>query len=247
MMDYKFVTLKDRPELKGSLNGLHSLGWPDFMREDPKGDRYWDELLSLCPGFQFLLLNGSEEPIACGNSVPFHWNGHPSELPPGWSSALEKGVLERLDNISFNTLSAIAIVIHPEHRGTGLSEVMVRKMKQMAIDHNIQQMIAPVRPSLKSDYPLIPMEDYIWWKREDGKPFDHWIRTHWKTGARIIKIAERSMEIPGSISQWEEWTGLKLLSSGSYVIKDGLVPLEVDKEVDEAHYIEPNVWMEHEL
>lgn len=82
---------------------------------------------------------------------------------------------------------------------------------------------------------------------DDGLPFDPWIRTHVKTGASILKVAERSMVIPASVEKWEEWTGMKLPSSGSYIMEDGLVPLEVDKEANTGVYIEPNVWMRHTI
>lgn len=247
-MNYKTVTLKERPDLKESLNDLHSSGWAEFMREDTTGVKYWDDLLSLYSEFQFLLLNELEEPIACGNSIPFYWDGSQKQLPAGWADVLERGILEHKDKSTLNTLSALAIVIHPSHRGKGISEWMVREMKKLAINHRMKHLIAPVRPSLKSHYPLIPMEDYMnWERRSDGKPFDPWIRTHWKSGARIIKVANKSMDIRNSIQQWEEWTGLKLFSSGSYVIKEGIVPLEVNREQDEGKYIEPNVWMEHSI
>ena len=108
-------------------------------------------------------------------------------------------------------------------------------------------MVAPVRPSLKSKYPLIPMEEYIGWKREDGTPFDPWIRTHFKLGASIIKVAEKSMVIPAPIELWEEWTDMKFPSTGSYMIDDGLAPLYIDKSEKRGVYTEPNVWMRHYL
>lgn len=41
-------------------------------------------------------------------------------------------------------------------------------------------MIAPVRPVLKSRYPLTPMKNFARWTREDGLHIDPWIRTHQK-------------------------------------------------------------------
>jgi hypothetical protein len=31
----------------------------------------------------------------------------------------------------------------------------------------------------------------------------------------------------------------------SYVVPGALVPVEIDRERDEGHYLEPNVWMVH--
>jgi hypothetical protein len=113
--------------------------------------------------------------------------------------------------------------------------------------NQIHQMVAPVRPSMKSKYPLIPMDEYVSWKKEDGKPFDPWIRTHCNTGATILSGASESMVIPATIEKWEEWTGMDIPASGSYIISGGLVPLEVDKETNTGVYIETNVWLKHHL
>jgi GNAT superfamily N-acetyltransferase len=241
------VTFKERPDLKNEFDVLHSLSWEKYMSEDPVTVKYWSALFTCFPEYQFILLNDESEPVACGNSIPFHWDGNNDRLPSGWDDVFEKGVLDFENQIQPNSLSALAIVIHPDYRGQGLSEVMLREMKRIAMKGSLKHMVAPVRPSLKSKYPLIPMDEYIRWTRADGTPFDSWIRTHDKLGASIIKIAEKSMVIPASIKDWESWTDLKLPSSGSYVISGGLVPLEVNKEADTAVYIEPNVWMKHDL
>src|SRR5699024_5934502 len=141
----------------------------------------------------------------------------------------------------------LAIVIHPEFRGKGLSKRMVRKMKELAVKSNFKNMVAPVRPSLKGMYPLIPMEEYMTWEREDGTPFDPWIRTHIKMGAQVIKVEEKSMVFLTSIKEWEEWSVMKLRCSGRYSINEGLVPIEVNITTDKGVYVEPNVWLIHQI
>ncbi|MDM5233788.1 GNAT family N-acetyltransferase [Lysinibacillus pakistanensis] len=249
MMDKKntIVTLKECPDLEDEFDKLHHIGWAKFMKEDPIGAKYWGNLYSWFPEFQYILLNEESTPMACGNSIPFDWDGNEDNLPSGWDGVFEKGILDYQDNISPNSLSALAIVIHPKFRGKGLSELMVKEMKGLAIKNRIKNMVAPVRPSLKYKFPLIPMKEYISWIRDDGFPFDPWIRTHYKTGASIIKVAERSMVIPASIEMWEKWCGMKFPTSGSYILNEGLVPLEVDKAANKGVYIEPNVWMRHHL
>src|SRR5690606_19496647 len=247
MERYTVVTLKQRPDLEDELNKLHHIGWTDFMREDPIADKYWGKLLAWFPEYQFILLNEESKPVACGNAIPFEWDGNDDSLPSGWDDVFEKGILDYEHHKQSNSLSALAIVIHPEYRGEGLSDRMVKEMKSLAIQGHLKNMVAPVRPSLKCKYPLIPMEDYISWMREDGTPFDPWIRTHAKNGATVMKVAEESMVIPATVEEWEEWTGMRLPSSGSYIIKEGLVPLEIDKTMNTGVYVEPNVWMRHYL
>ena len=41
-----------------------------------------------------------------------------------------------------------------------------------------------------------------------------------------------------------EWTGIALPDSGNYVIPLALAPLTVNRETDQATYLEPNVWVE---
>jgi hypothetical protein len=55
------------------------------------------------------------------------------------------------------------------------------------------------------------------------------------------------MRIPGSISDWEQWTGLKFFESGDYVIEGALNPVNIDLEKDLGIYTEPNVWVLHQL
>jgi GNAT superfamily N-acetyltransferase len=245
--EYRVVTLKERPDLEEDLDKLHSLGWPKFMREDPIANKYWGKLLSWYSEFQFFLLDKNGKAIACGNSIPFSWDGSINGLPSGWDGVFEKGIMDHENHIVPNSVSALAIVIHPDFQGKGLSELMIRAMKSIVKRNQIHQMVAPVRPSLKSKYPLIPMTEYVNWKRKDGRPFDPWIRTHCKTGAEIISVAERSMVIKGTIQEWEEWTNMKFPSSGKYVINGGLVPLEINCDTDTGVYIEPNVWLKHRL
>jgi hypothetical protein len=74
---------------------------------------------------------------------------------------------------------------------------------------------------------------------------DPWLRTHERVGAEIAKVATESMRIPGTVTQWEEWTELAFPDSGSYVVPGALVPVEIDREEDQGLYLEPNVWMVH--
>jgi hypothetical protein len=55
------------------------------------------------------------------------------------------------------------------------------------------------------------------------------------------------MRVPGTVAQWEEWSGMAFPESGTYVVPDALVPVEIDREADLGVYVEPNVWMHHRL
>jgi hypothetical protein len=55
------------------------------------------------------------------------------------------------------------------------------------------------------------------------------------------------MTIPGTIAQWEAWTGMRFFESGEYIIPGALEPVQIEIEKDLGTYIEPNVWVLHEV
>src|SRR2546430_2013824 len=77
---------------------------------------------------------------------------------------------------------------------------------------------APVRPTMKERYPLTPMDRYIRWTRQDGLPFDPWIRVHHRLGAAILAVAPHSLVVTGAVAEWEEWTGMAFPETGDYVV-----------------------------
>jgi len=125
--------------------------------------------------------------------------------------------------------------------------VLLAEMKRLAAAHGLGDLLAPLRPSWKERYPLTPIERYVRWTREDGLPFDPWLRVHRRMGAEVLRPEPESMRITGAVGEWEEWTGMAFPESGAYVFPHGLAPLDVDREADRGIYWEPNVWMRHSV
>lgn len=162
-----------------------------------------------------------------------------------------------------NALSAISITVRPDRRSLGLAEAMIQAMKRTAMNKGLDILVVPLRPTRKSEFPSVDMADYITWPQLPATPdtvfpFDPWLRKHIRLGGQIIKVAPTSMRIEGSIANWQHWTRCdewKALSKNhdselSYVeveFPGGLVPLRVFVEEDRAVYIEPNVWLYHDL
>jgi hypothetical protein len=144
-----------------------------------------------------------------------------------------------------NTLCAMAIEIPPRHQRRSLSRTMIAAMAGIAADHGLQDLIAPVRPSSKERYPLTPIERYASWTREDGLPFDPWMRVHARLGGETLRPERESLYIEGSVREWEEWNEMVFPESGEYVFPRGLAPLTIDREHDVGRYWEPNVWIRH--
>jgi hypothetical protein len=124
---------------------------------------------------------------------------------------------------------------------------MVQAMRDIGQSRGFRYLVAPVRPNQKSNYPLISIDDYIRWTNEQGLPFDAWLRVHARAGAKIIKPCHEAMIMRGYCAEWEEWTGMKFPQSGTYFIPGALNPMEMNLEKDEGVYVEPNVWMVHEI
>jgi GNAT superfamily N-acetyltransferase len=231
-MKLRIVTQAER-DLRGSMPDM----WPEFMGQDPIVNTFWPRLYELYADFQLWVLDGRRT-VGYACTVPVRWDGIPE--PRGIDWALSNGVSGEPSD-----LCAIVAGVDPEYRGQGISGAVLRRMSGLAAAHGLDTMIAPVRPKWKERYPLTPMGRYMLWRREDGLPYDPWLRTHERVGAEILDAAPRSMTISGSRDEWEEWTGLQFPEDGDYVVPGALVPVRFEN--GHGTYVEPNVWMKHPL
>ena len=228
----KIVPVDPEIRARPSFQALRR-AWPEIVFHDAISNANWGRLYGERPEFQFALVEDGEV-RAEGNSIPV------TGMPETWREALGTG----FDAAKPDRLCALAILVDPDHQRRGLSRLMLEHMRGLGRERG-WELVAPVRPSLKHLYPLTPIERYAEWRREDGLPYDPWLRTHERVGAEILDPAPRSMTITGSRKQWEEWTGLQFPEDGDYVVPGALVP--VCFENGQGTYVEPNVWMRHPL
>ena len=236
-------TLDQRPDLESPARSLDA-ALPEFMHHDTVANRYWESLYSEFPGFQIVACK-KDEVMAAGNTIPVFWDSIVEGLPAGLDGVVERGFEDLKNERSPTVVSALLAVVPHTNRGRGLSRVLLNGMKAVAVEHGLGALIAPVRPTFKSQYPLTPLERYMRWEREDGLPFDPWLRVHRRLGAEFLNVAYRSMVIRGTVREWEEWTSMCFPESGSYVVPGALQPVVMDLEDDLGVYEEPNVWMRH--
>jgi GNAT superfamily N-acetyltransferase len=246
MDEYAVVTAADRPDLIDAMLELGASPWPEFLGHDEVVNRLWGRLYDRLPEYQFGLTDGDGGLIAVGNCLPIRWDGDPSTLPSGGIDAvLEDGVAAAEGGATPTAASALLIMVEPGHLGRGLSTACIEAMRGIVAGHGLPYLAAPVRPTGKHRYPLVPMERYAGWRRADGALFDPWLRTHERAGAVGAGVASASMTVRGTVAEWEAWTGLPMPATGSYVMPGALVPVEIDRERDVGLYIEPNCWMVH--
>jgi GNAT superfamily N-acetyltransferase len=229
------VRYADRPDLR-ELRRAALNAFPEFMNHNAMGWKYWGRLYDEFPEFQLAVVDAGELVAEVhALSVPVERD----ELPAGWDDAFERG----MEAGGGNVLSLLAISVASSRRGGGLATRLIAAAREAAAAAGLESVIAPVRPTLKERYPLIPIEEFITWRRGDGAHFDPWIRVHERVGGTIEKAAPHSMVIEAPVADWEEWTQMVFPADGTYVVPGMLAPLEV--QGGRGAHVEPNVWLRH--
>lgn len=241
-MSIRFVSHERRPDIVEADELWRE--WPAFMLHDDVAAERWGQLYDRYPAFQLWGLDPVTGAVAVKvNCAPAALD--PGDLPDaGWQEAVRGAVDDELEP---TLLCALQIQVAPARRGEGWSSVALAEMLRLGREQGFPDLVAPVRPSLKALYPLVPCERYVAWVRADGLPFDPWLRVHARAGAAIVGVCQRSLVASGTVADWEEWAGMAFPESGEYVVPGALVPVTIDREAGTAVYVEPNVWMHHRL
>ncbi|QNP74820.1 N-acetyltransferase [Streptomyces roseirectus] len=221
---------------------------PEYnLHGDINGD-YWNRLFTDFPEFQFLLYDDERDVIAgAGRSLPRTWDGTAPDLGPGLDDSIARAFADRDAGRAPGALVALGIEVAEDHQGRGLSKVLLDAMTGTARRAGLGAVLVPVRPTWKDRYALTPIDRYTAWTRDDGTPFDPWIRTQVGAGGAVAAASAHSSRITGTVAEWEEWTGLAFPEDGEYVFPGGLAPLRVDRSLDRGAYWEPAVWIVHKV
>src|SRR6188472_1416622 len=236
------ATVAERPELTDPAWERTRDTLPEYNNHGDVLGRYWGRLTEELPEYQFHLLGEGDEILARARSIPVRWDGRLEDLPGGIDGAIARG----FDDRAATALCALVIMVPRDVQSRGLSTKALQAMCELARRHRLGSLIAPVRPSWKERYPLIPIERYASWRRADGLPLDPWMRAHERIGAVVLKPEPRSLRITGTVAEWEEWTEMSFPQTGEYWFPGGLATVEIDRRSDRGRYWEPNVWMRHE-
>ena len=217
--------------------------WPEYNHHGDNAGAYFGELYPRFARYQALFVDGRSGALAArARTVPFEWDGTLDDLPHG----IDAVGMRAISPVGAPTaLSALAAEVAPSYRGLGLSGVVMQVMAAIAASTGLSPLVAPVRPSWKDRYPLVPIERYAAWVRQDGLPFDPWLRVHARLGGRVLRCEPRSMQVTASVRDWEAWTGMTFPEDGDYVFPGGLALLNISG--GSGSYWEPNVWVQHDI
>jgi GNAT superfamily N-acetyltransferase len=237
----RVFTARERPDLwKQSLELFQDV-WPEYNLHANNSGQYFGRLYPEHAGLQVLVHDEAADVIVGrGRAIAFRWDESMADLPAGIDAAGLRAVTEEA---APTAVCALAAEVDTGRQGQGLSRIVLAAMAAATRNAGLRRLVAPVRPSHKDRYPLIPIDAYARWQRADGLPFDPWMRVHARLGATILRTEPRSMQIDAPVADWEQWTGLELPAPGQYTFPGGLAPLAVTDGI--GRYWEPNVWMLH--
>jgi GNAT superfamily N-acetyltransferase len=235
------TTAAERPDLWTRSHEEFRTVWPEYNQHGDVSGQYFSVLVPRFAHLQILLYEReTERVVARGRTIPFRWDETLGDLPTGIDTV---GLRAIRDDVRPTALSALAAEVAPDHQGRGLSGRIIQAMADSARHEKLAPLLAPVRPSWEDRYPLIDIDRYATWQRDDGLPFDPWMRVHARLGGTVLRPEPHSMRITAPVVDWEAWTGLAFPDDGSYVFPEGLAALTVTD--GNGQYWEPNVWMLH--
>jgi hypothetical protein len=234
------LTYTERPDLVARIAEIGEV-WPEFLHHADAAVLHWAKLRDRLPDLQFVLYDEERDAVVGRGQTMPAWERE--GLPGGIDDMLERLFGDGGPREEPDVLSAAVAIVDPRRQGEGLSVLVIDGMRRIAREHGFPALIAPVRPTRKAEFPLIPLDGYAAWTRADGLPWDPWIRVHVRLGAECVEVCPRSMVVTGTRAEWEGWTGLEFPGDGEYVVPGALVPVHFDGGT--GTYVEPNLWMRH--
>lgn len=234
-----------------AISRLEKACWAPWLR---KPEEHIATIAEKFPQTQLLLKNQRRDIVATVTTNRISWDGNPASL--GTWDAVAGGSEAASDYIKTyapdgNTLCLMSMNVDPTIQGGGFAPQLVEGMKNIARRLGIEHLISSFRPSGYGDFKLehgaTKFTEYCTLTRQDGKPFDPWLRSVSRLGMQPLRIEERAMVVEVPLSTFEEyqrtyhpqkWKEVEpgqweCGETGSWFVKG-----------DHAVYIEPNIWGE---
>lgn len=244
--EYTYLKLGDLNQDKlRYYNQAVAAAFPPIIQNSPIILNHWAKVEAYFPDLQLFIYNQSDELIAFGNTVAFHWEQAFDELPnEGWDWMVKKAVADHENGLKPNCLGGLQIIVPQPHLRKGNSKLVLKALKKMRKEMGLEKFIIPIRPTWKWKFPEMSMRQYSQYTVGD-KIYDPWIRTHLNAGAEVIKICENSMRISGDVPFWEKMTNSKIERSGDYLVPGALSKARIDVTKNFGEYREANIWIKY--
>lgn len=230
-MPPRIVTVAERPDLEERLGEVGD-PWPEFIHHDEVVNRHWPRLYEDFRELQLILYEEETDTLlGKGCTIPVAWDGRTENLSGGVVDVLESGG-------SGNVLCALVAVVDPAQQGRRLSGLIIEGMGHIAAVHDLECLIAPVRPTWKERYPANfarALHALDAGRRPPLRPVDPRAPPAWRRDPRRRAALARRPRKRGRVGG-VDGDGLRRerrLRPGA------LVPVAVDRERDEGRYVEP--------
>ncbi|WP_425842969.1 N-acetyltransferase [Kribbella sp. DT2] len=243
----EITTVAQRPEFAGAAIDVG--GWGDFMRHNRISEAYFWQTLEAFPATCLVATAEDGSVVADAHAVQLRLGGRDrAPLPAGgWEQAVVWAFADARHGVVPDTACALNISVARGFQEQGLASRMLTALRETVAGLGLGNLLAPVRPTFKEFEPRTPMVEYARRVRPDGLPCDPWLRTHVRAGGQIVGIAPTSWLVSGTLDEWRRWTGLAFDRSGAVEVPGALTTVHCDIDSGWAVYVEPNVWVRHEI
>ncbi|GAA5020607.1 N-acetyltransferase [Actinopolymorpha pittospori] len=243
----EITTVAERPE--PSRYHFDAGPWGEFMRFNRVAEAYFLQARQVFPEICLLATTDDGTVVADGQAVPLALGGPGrARLPDGgWEQAVVWAFADQRRGVQPNAACALNIAVAASLQGQGLSRLILAALRDAVRDAGLSTLVAPVRPTWKDREPWTTMGEYAARVRTDGMPYDPWLRTHVRAGGVIVAVAPTSWVIAATLADWRAWTGLAFDADGEVEVPYALVPVRCDTRAGHVTYVEPNVWVRHDV
>jgi hypothetical protein len=220
--------------------------WPKMLAWDRTSRRFSKTIDDIFPEYQLVALNHFGRTCVAGvaHAVPLRIGSDLGNLPEnGWDWAVEKAIFDRSTGTQPDSLCGLSVSVLPMFQRAGVGSSLIKAMISAASRRGMSNVVMPVRPISKEQWPYVSMNEFLNWRRADGLHQDPWIRAHQRIGGAIQRTCDRSMTVVAPVKEWEIWAERAFKKSGRYAVRGALAPIHLDLTRGVGRYEEPNVWM----
>jgi len=162
------------------------------------------------PEGQFVAWDAFGAPAAALWTNRINWRGDISSLQSWDAVAGIDWTFEDTYQPDGNTIVLMAISVRADQTGQQLPAHLIALLRDyVKRSGGIQHLISDFRPSEFSDHKQttgdFDFENYVYRRRDDGLPWDRWLRTITRLGMEPLCVDFRAMVIPATIEQVSDY------------------------------------------